>query len=93
MATRIAWRKMPNNAKPPHSAKRGYGGDWRKVRLLAMARDRWLCQDCLDADTVTAATEVHHVVKIAADRNRRLDVDNLRCLCGACHDVRTLRGE
>lgn len=58
-----------------------------------MARDKWLCQDCIDTGKVTAASEVHHVVKIALDRNRRLDVDNLRCLCGPCHDVRTLRGE
>lgn len=93
MATRIAWRKIPNNAKPPKTHARGYGSDWQRVRLLAMARDRWLCQDCLEREKVTAATEVHHVVKIAADRSRRLDVDNLRCLCGACHDERTSRGE
>ena len=93
MATRIPWRKLSNVPKPPKTTARGYGGDWQKVRRWALARDKWLCQDCLEAGRVKQASEVHHVVKIVADRSRRLDVDNLRCLCGACHDARTLRGE
>lgn len=93
MATRIQWRKPTHTAKPKTSFDRGYDRQWRKVRQLALARDSHLCRDCLERDKVTAASEVHHVVKIEQRPDLRLCVDNLRSLCRDCHDVRTARGE
>ena len=35
---------------------------WTKVRLIKLAKDMW-CEDCLKADKVTPAVDVHHIVK------------------------------
>lgn len=39
------------------------------------------------------ATEVHHIIKIAARPDLRLDQENLMSLCKSCHGRRTGRGE
>lgn len=46
-----------------------------------------LCRDCLSAGIVRAATVPDHIVPLSKGG---LDVDsNIRCLCAACHRVRT----
>jgi 5-methylcytosine-specific restriction endonuclease McrA len=42
---------------------------------------------------VTAATESHHIAKIADRPDLRLDPANLMALCQSCHAIRTGRGE
>ena len=62
--------------------------EWIKGRQLAIVRDHALCRDCLDKDVITPYNTVHHIVPIKEDWSRRLDIDNLICLCESCHQKR-----
>ena len=56
-------------------------------------RDRFLCQICLRNlyDTIDwlnfKTVEVHHIVSINEDYNKRLDVENLVTLCSYHHKM------
>lgn len=85
--------KNKNVARPydlnrGNSAERGYDNDWRKLRIVALKRDHYLCQRCLKEDKLVAATDVDHIVPLA-DGGERLDLDNLCSLCKACHSRKT----
>lgn len=71
------------------SASRGYDGAWRKVRLLALRRDKYLCIACLAAGRITAAIDVDHIIPIWVDATLRLVLGNLQSLCRACHRAKT----
>ena len=62
--------------------------EWIKGRQLAIVRDHALCRDCLDKDVITPYNIVHHIVPIKEDWSKRLDIDNLVCLCESCHQKR-----
>lgn len=62
--------------------------EWNTVRQLAIVRDHALCKDCLDNNVITPYNTVHHVVPIKEDWSRRLDINNLICLCESCHQKR-----
>lgn len=71
---------------------------WTHLRRLKLMQDP-LCEDCLQRDQFTPATEVHHVRPVEdavgyADKVRLMyDPHNLRALCHACHvDVHTRLG-
>jgi 5-methylcytosine-specific restriction protein A len=70
---------------------RGYDRGWRRLRLWHLARHP-LCAHCERDGRVTAATDVHHVEKLAANPRRRLDPSNLQSLCDACHKRETAAG-
>ena len=59
--------------------------EWSKIRQVAIARDNALCKDCLENNTITPYNTVHHIVPIKDDWNKRLDINNLICLCESCH--------
>ncbi|MBS6503890.1 MAG: HNH endonuclease [Clostridium sp.] len=61
---------------------------WKKLREYILARDNYLCQDCLDNKVVTEATEVHHIEKLRRAWEKRYDPDNLISLCEKCHKTR-----
>lgn len=73
------------------STSRGYDAAWRRVRVAYLAENP-LCADCFP-HRLTPATEVHHVAKVADRPDLRLDFDNLKALCKACHSARTAKGE
>lgn len=62
--------------------------EWNTVRQLAIVRDHAICKDCLDKNTITPYNTVHHIVPIKEDWSRRLDINNLICLCESCHQKR-----
>lgn len=62
--------------------------EWNTVRKLAIVRDHALCKDCLDKNTITPYNTVHHIVPIKEDWSRKLDINNLICLCESCHQKR-----
>lgn len=77
------WRRVA--VKSPEA--RGYDWAWRKQRKRILARDRGLCQMCLRAGRVTAATEVDHIVNKASGGS---DADtNLEAICSPCHAIKT----
>lgn len=92
MARRARRLSKEKARKRKSSTKRGYDRQWRNVRLIKLQADP-LCEDCIDDDRSTEATEVHHIVKIKDDPELRLDLDNLMSLCSRCHSIRSARGE
>ena len=68
------------------TTEQGYGTDWQKLRAW-----HWHqypnCQDCEARGLIVMADDVHHVdpFEDLGDR-RRLDRENLRSLCRACHN-------
>nr|WP_040436991.1 HNH endonuclease signature motif containing protein [Clostridium sartagoforme] len=61
---------------------------WNMVRQLAIVRDHALCKDCLNNNKITPYNTVHHIIPIKDDWNKRLDINNLICLCESCHQRR-----
>lgn len=71
----------------PHRKKANvkYNAAWDKLsRRYRKAHP--LCQECERNGFITPATEVHHIVKVADDPSRLLDVTNLMSVCRACHE-------
>ncbi|MCP8969713.1 HNH endonuclease [Ectobacillus ponti] len=66
---------------------------WIKKRNYIRQRDTHLCQVCTRQlyDTHTQYTyddiQVHHIVPLREDWERRLDEDNLLCLCRPHHEA------
>lgn len=71
------------------ASERGYGTAWRKVRLVALERDNYLCQACLKQGIYTQATDVDHIKPKALGGTDELD--NLQSLCRVCHKIKTKR--
>lgn len=58
---------------------------WQDLRNYIKARDNYLCQECLKEGRITEATQVHHIVTILEDFNKRFDEENLVSLCNYHH--------
>lgn len=66
---------------------------WLHVRALALERDHYICQICLQAwrdgqrDTrPRTATTVHHVIPRKERPDLALCLDNLQSVCPKCHN-------
>ena len=64
---------------------------WRRLRVLALQRDRSLCQKCLKNKRIKRATEVHHVVPVESSPELALELANLESLCRDCHEATKAR--
>lgn len=66
---------------------------WVNKRNEIRQRDMHLCQVCLlnlhgtIKQHTSVGIQVHHIVSLAKDWNKRLDNDNLICLCYRHHDM------
>lgn len=59
---------------------------WLMLKERVLAKQHYLCQDCLDRGiTNTNNLEVHHIIPVKDDYSLALDEDNLRVLCRSCH--------
>lgn len=59
---------------------------WQRKRLEIKSRDKYLCQHCLLNGLFTFdKLEVHHIIAISKDWDKRLDEYNLITLCTNCH--------
>lgn len=63
--------------------------EWKKARLVALARDNHLCVHCLRNGLHTLAKHVDHIVEIRDDFALRLTLSNLQSLCIPCHNTKT----
>lgn len=77
-----------------HIDKFRWSKAWQRKRATIRDRDKHLCQLCMRRvpkrytfDNI----EVHHIIPIYEDWDRRLDEDNLICLCASCHKQAELR--
>ena len=59
---------------------------WRHLRVQALRRDHYLCQECLKKKRIKKATEVHHIKPLEDHPELALDLDNLTSLCWRCHE-------
>jgi hypothetical protein len=61
---------------------------WKKVRQLALQRDNYLCQKCLEGGQITPGDVVHHLVEITPGNLEEfgLDLDNLVSWCRFHHE-------
>lgn len=64
-----------------------YGGaGWKHLRLRALRRDGFMCQECKRYGRVRQATEVHHKKPVDSYPEFAFCLDNLVSLCHACHN-------
>ena len=67
------------------AAERGYDNDWHKCRD-SYVLSHPLCEDCTDKGLTAEVDEVDHIIPFKGDGDDlRLDEDNLRSRCKACH--------
>lgn len=61
---------------------------WKDKSLQIRERDHFMCVYCMQHDkrVNTADIEVHHIIPINVDYDRRLDDDNLISLCREHHE-------
>lgn len=80
----------PSIKKPEEATQKEQGfyhrTAWRRIRLLALQRDHYLCQKCLARKKITQATEVHHIIPLEEDPSLGLELSNLQSLCWNCHE-------
>ena len=58
-----------------------------KKRKQIKKRDKYLCQLCLKDNIYTYDNlQVHHIIPLAEDYNKKLDSDNLITLCRMHHE-------
>ena len=60
---------------------------WRSVRKIVIARDHGMCQECKRRGIYTRGTIIHHITEAREDLSLFWDVDNLECICPACHNA------
>ena len=76
----LQWdRQQESNRVRASSTARGYDGDWVKVRLVVLERDKWRCQQCGKELRGSDAT-VDHIVPLSKNGDR-LALSNLQALC------------
>lgn len=67
---------------------------WKRARLAALQRDRWMCRDCMErfeggyGIKPNRATMVHHLIPLEERPDLALRLDNLISLCDECHNRR-----
>lgn len=59
--------------------------EWKSLRNYKFGQANGLCEHCLKKGIVRVGREVHHIVPIEEDWNKRLNFDNLVLLCPSCH--------
>jgi 5-methylcytosine-specific restriction enzyme A len=69
------------------SAARGYGHNWRKLRIMVLRREP-LCADCFGIGCVSVSRHADHIVPKRQGGQDTLE--NLQGLCDSCHSRKTL---
>lgn len=73
------------NVRDKRSARFYASTQWIRLRDLILSRAGYQCVLCKQQGKLTPATEVHHIVPIRVDWSKRLEMNNLMCLCHKCH--------
>ena len=85
------YRTYTDKRYRPNKWRKFYGSKvWRELREEKL-HEQPLCERCLANETITPASEVHHVIPfgLGIDEQQQwelfLDYDNLMSLCSRCH--------
>lgn len=60
---------------------------WRKLRVVILKRDYYLCQECKRRGLVAKGNIVHHITEAREDLSKFWNEDNLETICQACHNA------
>jgi 5-methylcytosine-specific restriction enzyme A len=82
----ICPKKPVRNKRPTKYDKFRGSREWQRKRAAIVQRDLHLCQVCMQQGIYNSAVEVHHIVPLSEDFNKRLDDNNLICLCHKHHE-------
>ena len=61
--------------------------EWKNLRNQKFYDADGLCELCKKNGVVTQGEEVHHIIPIEKDWNKRFDYKNLILLCSDCHNA------
>ena len=81
--------KNPLQKDKPHTLKeQGFYHTvaWRRLRVLVLRRDHYLCQKRLKNKHIKRAAEVHHVRPVGSHPEQALELSNLESLCRNFHE-------
>jgi 5-methylcytosine-specific restriction endonuclease McrA len=78
---KIEWRKWYNLAR------------WKRLRWDVLVRDLFTCQMCGHIEANTSLLVGDHKIAHRGDPDLFWDIDNVQCLCKACHDTDKQRAE
>lgn len=76
-------QKNYNKKRNPKYIRFYNSSQWRMLSMKYTQDNQYRCEEC-----GAIATEVHHIVPIQTNEGweRRLDYNNLECLCVRCHN-------
>lgn len=60
---------------------------WKNLRATKFYDSNGICEMCLKDGIINEAREIHHIVPIEKDWNKRLDYENLIALCPEHHNL------
>lgn len=61
--------------------------EWITVSNVVRLKFNGMCVRCwANSGEMVASNVVHHIVELSADWDKRLELDNLICLCHSCHN-------
>lgn len=82
-------RKAKQQHDNRSTTERGYGWDWQQLREQHL-KQHPLCAECESSGRTSVAEDVDHIKPFQSINDPlRLDPDNLRSLCRACHNRKT----
>ena len=61
--------------------------EWKELRHQKFLDANGMCELCKKNGIKKCGNEVHHIIPIEKDWNKRLDYDNLILLCSDCHNA------
>lgn len=67
--------------------------EWRSLRLKALQRDNYECQECKRQGKVGEAQNVHHIKEVKQFPELALVLDNTESICIPCHNYEHKRLE
>lgn len=60
--------------------------EWKGTRFSVLDRDTYKCIVCYKKEKrIVKADAIHHIEEIKENWDRRVDKDNLICVCDTCH--------
>lgn len=62
---------------------------WKSLRVIALRRDNYLCQYCLNHKRVRKGNIGDHIVPYEVEAANRLNLDNIATCCYSCHTKKT----
>lgn len=86
------YAKKYNAKRNPEHVKFYHSSAWKQLRAAKLSQAGYACEECKKKGIITLAVDVHHIVPISEDWDKRFDMNNLRCLCVNCHNKAHNRG-